>query len=363
MRKRIKRTVVGLLMIAGLLCCWGGSVYAETTVAATQEAGSATEQVSAMLLALNTEEPDKEAVAAARAAYEALSMAQKMRVEGYDRLLAAERNLPQETTATQETVPINTEEPDKEAQKSGTQYSFRLNQYLTQVTLTIRYQTDENADGRMDAPIITLTAPDGQKIEIKETQSFKAEQWNITTSVEPSAAKINVLRGMHGTWAVTTSNRVVFVLSDIEMPTESETFEEISSEPETTAQNEPSDEPQKAKSGGLMALILFLAFVVAVFIGLKKLPQIMNKKTTAQKEEKAKKEAEKKERDDKEMADFIAEWKKMQAEYADPEPEPKKQEKASKPEDDDRLMETAKPDDDSDIEKIDMFDPFAKSRL
>lgn len=364
------------MVIAGLLCAILSVVTIKTAfangnqaTAATETAPDAlsnTERVSAMLAALDIENPNADAVREARAAYEALSMAQKMRVEGLERLTAAEAALSEEakeTTTPTETVPVNTQDPDRVTQKSGTQYSFRINQYLCQLTLTIRYQTDEDNDGRMDPPSITLISPTGKEFEIRDKTSVKGDGLDIDVMHTPSFTQVDVTQATDGTWEVKTSNKVLFVLSDYAGVKPSESFAEVTTNESESAQSTENDNGNNnGAMKGVLLLVGFIAFVIVLFVMMKKLPQMTEKKQTKAKEDKAKKEAEIEEREAKEMADFLMEWKKMNQEYDDdPEDEPVNKKKKNDQVEDERLMETVR--DDEGLEIIPDHDPFAKSRF
>jgi len=314
----------------------------------TDESNIITDDVSkleAMLDLIDESFPDENLVALARALYNDMTMAQQVRVNNIDKLFKAERLL---------SAADNTEEPDSDRQKVGTKYSFRLNQYLSSVSLYLWYTADTNGDGRPDAPIITVVAPDGQTTILTDVMLEMIDSQNeIAITRSSQYTKLDFIKAREGTWTVRTGHRVSFELRDID-DAKTPFSEAVETNPE-------GEEPAKEKTGTknpLLVLGLFLAGTAALFFFLKKLGQKKEKEANMAKSAKPDKEKE----DVFNAKDYVNEWSdKNASQYVDePKQVPKKDGK------DERLMETQEDfDDDTDIEDIDEEDIgfFTKPRF
>lgn len=295
--------------------------------------------------------PDENIVRQARAEFDQLTIAQQVRLSSADKLFAAERLL----NAADSTEPV-----DQEKTKSGTKYSFRLNKYLPRVSLYLWYITDVTGDGKPDAPVTTIVAPNGVAVSISDVM-MEVNDDNCEVQIVRSSqyTKLDFLRALEGTWSVMTSHRVSFELRDYEQ--QASPF----SEAESTAAPAPTGErpaPTKSKTN-IIPLILFAVGVPLLFLFIKK----MGKKTPQKENEESEKEKAKRQKQEREreMEQIRRDWFEMhEHEYSD---EPKKRAAPEqKKETDVRLEQTQEElDDDSDIEDVDEEDLsfFSKPRF
>ena len=290
-------------------------VTESATAEGTGEMGPS-DKVTAMIAVIDTEDPDAAMVTEARSAYDALSMAQKMQVEGYENLTAAEAKLGVDSVSTESGQQQNNNAPDT-GSKSGKTYTFYISDYTPQVTVMVRYQTDADGDGKMDSPNISMTSPSGTQFEIPEgATALEDEEYKLELVSTPSYTQIDVAFAKNGTWTVNTSNLVLFTLSDYSGDTPAQEFKGEKIEPVTI------EEP---KNNSLLVLGGVAAALAAAFILIKKMPS--GKQQGGKKKEEEGPDIPRRMSEEEEIEAIRREWESQKSMYDDPvqEPEPKKE--------------------------------------
>lgn len=342
------------------------------------------EQVDAMIEAIDEEEPLRSMVLDALAAYDELTTAQKMKVKDYDKLyrIAVDMGI---IKIPETKEPVNAEKVDVETRKNGKKYSLQITAYIPQMTLSFRYTTDTDGDGKMEVPKITVTDP---KNNVQVITTDLATDSTITTPCgelyltrTTTMSQLDVVKSEPGVWTFQTSNPVLFMLSDYVGETNKTEFtgqdedEYDSNKKETKKSGKGSPEEEKAKSKRKSIIIMgvFIVLVVGVFIGIMQIPMGKGEKST--KAAKARKKAQKqginpdtvKEQgnngkikpltEEEELAAIRKEWEAMQPQYKDE--DDKHQEKKNEVVDDERLSITLEDlDEDASVEGLDDDEGF-----
>lgn len=293
------------------------------------------ERATVLIGRLTGDSYTSEDVSAAREAYDSLTMAQKLQIEDYEVLEKAEEEYPQ----TQQ----DSRTEDTQKQKNGTEYSFRISDYLQQVTLTIHYVVDKDGDGVMDLPDITLTSPDGDIYRIDQADTeLTNEKCSVEILQTENYVQLNIAEAENGIWTADSSLRVVFELSDY-AGTRADSFTPVgenNGEQNTTAEEGYGNIPVLILVFGLIVLILFLL--------LGKLPLRLDKSERAEEDDHSPKPLTAEE----ELAKIREEWEKTKKQYDDAEedlPKNRKKEESSLAE----TIEDLDEEEDDGIEELD----------
>ncbi len=272
------------------------------------------ESVEDLIAAIDTEYPKQADVTAAREAFDALTMAQQVNVKNYAILISAEQTLAEK----------NSSRPDQ-SQKKGTRYSFRISEYVSKVTLTVKYTTDSDGDGVMEAPSLTMISPTGASIKILESQETVKSSWyEFSISRSASSATIDVLMAENGTWTIEADNEVFFSLSDYtDKPSYSEVDSNNTTPPPGKTDKDSNKENKKSGSNGLLAIIGLVACVgvlVFLFVMMNKTPSSKPKSESKKKDKGPEKDEEQSEEDfQAEVQRLLADFEKNRDEDPDEE--------------------------------------------
>lgn len=277
--KRIRAGVMTCLLLALLMApAWQHQafrVYAEE--AASEESTAGTEEVApeeaveytnGLIRQIKDGNQSYALVVKAREAYDALTLVQQMQVEDYEVLVEAEEAIGLANE------PVNEEIPTDEAQTQNTKYSIAY-EGTSPLTVSLKYVTDEDGDGRMDTPLITITTSKGNTIELTaEMRTVDAEGGTLEILRAPTLTQITFNGVAEGVWTIRTSNEVLFSNRNAISVVEPAPMEEES--------EESSAAKQQSAAGGLLEAFLPLILLGAAFGGfmvfMKKLPQIQQKK-------------------------------------------------------------------------------------
>lgn len=254
-------------------------------------------------------EPDTEDIENTKEAYESLSMADKLKVENYDTLesIVSAAGLDDEEYSISE---------DSSTQVNGTEYTFSMSEYVSQVTLTIRYVVDTDGDGNMDMPDITVTSPSGETYTIGEQDSVLSnDECNADIIQTDNYLQFNIAQAVEGTWQVETSERVIFELSDYAGDEKAENFASSETSKEQDEEQDDSADPNKE----WMKLGLMVAVLIALIVGWKKM-------TDPKKKKEEKEDAVQRLTPEEEIEQIKAQWAKEEDRFVD-----KKKVKEDKP--------------------------------
>ncbi len=275
MRKfRLLPIFLSLMMVSSFAC----PIYAEQTeklISTNTEADTTytASEVDELISTIDTENPDQASVAKAKEAYESLSMAEQLAVENYDTLLETEKALNMDSDST------NQDSEDTANQKNGDSYTIRFSSYMPQATLSIRFVTDEDGDGKMDAPNIIITSPTNEIYEIEEEEStLQTAECEIDILRADSYIQLNVSSASDGVWTFKTSNRVIFESSDYKGNEEPATFSPSTENTDSSEDIDMSNKATSSKGTNPLILVAFAGVVAVLFIFIKKMPTA-NKKT------------------------------------------------------------------------------------
>ena len=269
MRKfRLLPIFLSLMMVSSFAC----PIYAEQTeklISTNTEADTTytASEVDELISTIDTENPDQASVAKAKEAYESLSMAEQLAVENYDTLLETEKALNMDSDST------NQDSEDTANQKNGDSYTIRFSSYMPQATLSIRFVTDEDGDGKMDAPNIIITSPTNEIYEIEEEEStLQTAECEIDILRADSYIQLNVSSASDGVWTFKTSNRVIFESSDYKGNEEPANFSPSTENADSGEDTETGSKTTTSKGTSPLILVVFAGVVAGLFVFIKKMP-------------------------------------------------------------------------------------------
>ncbi len=196
--------------------------------------------------------------------YNALPMAQKARVKNEEQLFAIE----QKWGITYDYADVYRTEASEDilldTQIKGIYYSFELNDSVQKTSISLRYLTDMNMDGTKEVPSITITKPDGSKIELSQKNAeIREAELHVLSTWQADFMQIDFANGVYGTWGITTDLPVIFTQIDYagaEQPMEANTSTEAVTETKIDGEEETESEGNPWLRLSLFGIGIFILF-------------------------------------------------------------------------------------------------------
>lgn len=142
-------------------------------------------------------------------AYNALSSAEKARVQDVARLTAARQRLDQ---LTGESVP---EEEEAEEIPAVDSYSIEFTEQRRQATVIISYVYDADGDGVNDVPHISITPPGGSPVQVTNISTeIRLSGFEAGATWEANGVRFDISSATLGKWIFSSSLPVTFKVSE-----------------------------------------------------------------------------------------------------------------------------------------------------
>lgn len=208
------------------------------------------------------ENTNKEDIMRIRYMYNALTMAQKSRVPNESILYSWEKKYGITYDYSSIELPSDADSTDS---KKAVSYTYTISNETPSISVSIKYISDNDADGNMDVPEINLKSPDGSIIsislgmtEIKNTNMFIKFTWT------PTFMQMDIADSTKGKWTITTDTPVIFTSMDY-----AGSLNDIEPIPEYTREDVKEDTPAKknVKSKTHTSTFIRIGLAVALVAG------------------------------------------------------------------------------------------------
>lgn len=226
-------------------------------------------------------------IRAARSAYNALPMSEKVRVTNESEL--AELEVTNGISYDYEVASgTDAMEEDNDSAK-GQKFNFSIEEGESDVTVKIFFESDVDNDGVPDVPDIRLLPPVESKELIELTkgasQTISNQYVELVSSWDSNYLQIDMVGAIEGEWVITSSNICEFSVGPYSGALRE--FDPISdgntNHSETDSEGNQSDE-EDSTVVTLILLVVVIAIFVGLMVGIKKVPMGKDKK---EKDEKA----------------------------------------------------------------------------
>ena len=222
-------------------------------------------------------EDDAAAVKEAMEAYQALSTADKLKVEGYEKLDKEYENMinagfitDEERRAMEEAERARREQgtlqTSGQTESEATSYVFNISDVQKDLSVVVRYVTDLDGDGYGDMPDrIVLTSPSGSSTSLSNASANLSDgTMNITCTWERNFLQLDIASAEYGKWSITTSDPVTFT----KMPyagVKQEIVPEDDRTQEDAAVTDEEEPKKKGKGGMILTLVILLGALTFLF--------------------------------------------------------------------------------------------------
>lgn len=257
-------------------------IYNSTTsiyiIQGTDEIDSIIEKINSLK---TSQSPQVLEIQQTRYRYNALTMAQKARVTNENLLYELEQTAHITYDYNQIYANYGTNTDDlSDSMSKGTSYTFELKKD-TSISISIKYTMDNNMDGIMDTPVISLKTPDNNILQLStENTELHDANMNIKLTWADGFSQMDIASGQEGKWTILTSEPVVFMQMDyagskqdiVEIP-------EVDI-PETGTE---TDVHSKTTTSAMFNLITRIIIMIIVVVMLIILPKIIAKQKNGKK--------------------------------------------------------------------------------
>lgn len=191
-------------------------IYNSTTsiyiIQGTDEIDSIIEKINSLK---TSQSPQVLEIQQTRYRYNALTMAQKARVTNENLLYELEQTAHITYDYNQIYANYGTNTDDlSDSMSKGTSYTFELKKD-TSISISIKYTMDNNMDGIMDTPVISLKTPDNNILQLStENTELHDANMNIKLTWADGFSQMDIASGQEGKWTILTSEPVVFMQMD-----------------------------------------------------------------------------------------------------------------------------------------------------
>lgn len=257
-------------------------IYNSTTsiyiIQGTDEIDSIIEKINSLK---TSQSPQVLEIQQTRYRYNALTMAQKARVTNENLLYELEQTAHITYDYNQIYANYGTNTDDlSDSMSKGTSYTFELKKD-TSISISIKYTMDNNMDGIMDTPVISLKTPDNNILQLStENTELHDANMNIKLTWADGFSQMNIASGQEGKWTILTSEPVVFMQMDY-----AGSKQDIAEIPEVDIPETgtETDVHSKTTTSAMFNLITRIIIMIIVVVMLIILPKIIAKQKNGKK--------------------------------------------------------------------------------
>ena len=257
-------------------------IYNSTTsiyiIQGTDEIDSIIEKINSLKA---SQSPQVLEIQQTRYRYNALTMAQKARVTNENLLYELEQTAHITYDYNQIYANYGTNTDDlSDSMSKGTSYTFELKKD-TSISISIKYTMDNNMDGIMDTPVISLKTPDNNILQLStENTELHDSNMNIKLTWADGFSQMDIASGQEGKWTILTSEPVVFMQMDY-----AGSKQDIAEIPEVDIPETgtETDVHSKTTTSAMFNLIARIIIMIIVVVMLIILPKIIAKQKNGKK--------------------------------------------------------------------------------
>lgn len=257
-------------------------IYNSTTsiyiIQGTDEIDSIIEKINSLK---TSQSPQVLEIQQTRYRYNALTMAQKARVTNENLLYELEQTAHITYDYNQIYANYGTNTDDlSDSMSKGTSYTFELKKD-TSISISIKYTMDNNMDGIMDTPVISLKTPDNNILQLStENTELHDANMNIKLTWADGFSQMDIASGQEGKWTILTSEPVVFMQMDY-----AGSKQDIAEIPEVDIPETgtETDVHSKTTTSAMFNLIARIIIMIIVVVMLIILPKIIAKQKNGKK--------------------------------------------------------------------------------
>lgn len=257
-------------------------IYNSTTsiyiIQGTDEIDSIIEKINSLK---TSQSPQVLEIQQTRYRYNALTMAQKARVTNENLLYELEQTAHITYDYNQIYANYGTNTDDlSDSMSKGTSYTFELKKD-TSISISIKYTMDNNMDGIMDTPVISLKTPDNNILQLStENTELHDANMNIKLTWADGFSQMDIASGQEGKWTILTSEPVVFMQMDY-----AGSKQDIAEIPEVDIPETgtETDVHSKTTTSAMFNLITRIIIMIIVVVMLIILPKIIAKQKNGKK--------------------------------------------------------------------------------
>ena len=258
-------TVIMILLVAPITYAYASEDEAIVFVSEAEEDPDTAESISEILTKYRDSGEDlatlqRVKLMELRSAYEHLTMAEKVHVNGLEVLESAEAAL--------ELIyePEDKLEPDPET-AAGMNYVFDVRTDRPKLSLSIRYMTDEDKDGTIDHPALMLISPSGEEIQLREnTAVMSGDNLTLDLTWEDGFVQLDIRSADFGLWQVQASNVCYFSAGDYIGKKEETGFSAEEPE-ETSAEKAEVNQPTRHRSRPAAVIRALRPLIIITVVG------------------------------------------------------------------------------------------------
>ena len=257
-------------------------IYNSTTsiyiIQGTDEIDSIIEKINSLK---TSQSPQVLEIQQTRYRYNALTMAQKARATNENLLYELEQTAHITYDYNQIYANYGTNTDDlSDSMSKGTSYTFELKKD-TSISISIKYTMDNNMDGIMDTPVISLKTPDNNILQLStENTELHDANMNIKLTWADGFSQMDIASGQEGKWTILTSEPVVFMQMDY-----AGSKQDIAEIPEVDIPETgtETDVHSKTTTSAMFNLITRIIIMIIVVVMLIILPKIIAKQKNGKK--------------------------------------------------------------------------------
>ena len=257
-------------------------IYNSTTsiyiIQGTDEIDSIIEKINSLK---TSQSPQVLEIQQTRYRYNALTMAQKARVTNENLLYELDQTAHITYDYNQIYANYGTNTDDlSDSMSKGTSYTFELKKD-TSISISIKYTMDNNMDGIMDTPVISLKTPDNNILQLStENTELHDANMNIKLTWADGFSQMDIASGQEGKWTILTSEPVVFMQMDY-----AGSKQDIAEIPEVDIPETgtETDVHSKTTTSAMFNLITRIIIMIIVVVMLIILPKIIAKQKNGKK--------------------------------------------------------------------------------
>lgn len=258
-----------------LAACMCISLLPGRVLATPEDVAKVNEIISSLPEREDLKEDDAAPVEEAMDLYTALTTAEKIGVEDYEKLekdyeLFVESGLIRDEKKEKEKERQRLKEEQESLKPSGenepetTSYVFAVSGSEPSLSVVMRYVTDKDGDGYGDMPYrIVLTSPSGETTSLSNaSRNLKNDSMNIVLTWEKKFLQLDIAEAEEGNWKITSSEPVTFssmAYAGIR--------QEITAADEKT-KDDAAEKPEESEEEESLLFVALKYFAAAALVGL-----------------------------------------------------------------------------------------------